>query len=136
MVLALILAFFFWIFAAICNAIMDTITYHWYKSIFNNSKFKAIWWNPEVSWKNKYVDTDPNKPIRKIIFGLFDRPFTDAWHTFKSLMIVFITLAMVFLAYSCIIYKPLIWHYFILFIIIGTIWNLIFNKFYNHELIK
>jgi hypothetical protein len=115
----------FIVLAAICNAVMDKITHHWDRSIFKQLK-NSVWWNPSISWKNKYVNRDYKNPIKKIIFGLFDKPFTDAWHTFKSLMIVFLCLAI------C-TYK--FYSYFD-FIILGTIWNLTFNLLYNKVLKK
>ena len=127
----------FWCLAAICNAIMDTITHHWDESIFAENKGiitrREQWWNPDYSWKNKYVDKDPRKPIRKI-FKSFDIPFTDAWHTFKSLMIIFLVVSLVFSWCSG---PPLLniwWVYLLDFILLGVIWNTIFNLFYNHLL--
>jgi hypothetical protein len=118
----------FLILAAICNAIMDTITHHWDESIFDRPVGKItkweMWWNPQYSWLNKYVDRNPKKPIRKIL-GIFDVPFTDAWHTFKSLMIVFITISI-----SCALFNTL-FPILISIIILGITWNLVFNLFYN-----
>lgn len=137
--------------AAICNAVMDNITHHWDESIFDKpkggiSKFE-MWWNPQYSWINKYVDRDMNKPIKKIFFGLFDKPFTDAWHTFKSAMIVFICLSLASLVTGFIMLdiidivlispKIILSLIFTLIVIIyGTVWNLTFNLFYNKILKK
>ena len=103
----MVYSFLFLILAAICNAIMDTITHHWDISIFDKPPEEItkydFWWNPDYSWINKYVNKDSHNKIRKICFGLFDRPFTDAWHTFKSLMIVFIILSILTFDCNCII---------------------------------
>jgi len=82
----MIVALILWILAAMCNAIMDTLVHHFDTSIFKNKD--RMFWDPAISWRNKYVDRDSTKSIRKL--WIFDYPvaFTDAWHFFKSLMIV------------------------------------------------
>jgi hypothetical protein len=97
--------------ASICNSIMDTLTHHFSQSIFRNKNEE--FWNPNVSWK-----------------FAFYLPYTkykvDAWHLLKSAMIIFICLAIVFGNKLNIID----------FILLGTLWNIVFNIFYNHLLIS
>ena len=100
------------IFAAICNAVMDNIKDHWYKSVFNSKRFNRQWWDPEVSWQNK---------SKRIVW------ISDAWHLFKSLMIIL-------LCASIVTYTPLFGLWDIL--IFGTVWNLTFSLFYNKILIR
>lgn len=123
----------FIILAAICNAVMDAITHHWDESIFDKPKGGIskweMWWNPQYSWINKYKDRDSKKPIRKIL-GLFDVPFTDAWHTFKSSMIVLIVLSIITFNKDIIWFNTW-WFYCFILIIYGFAWNLTFNLFYN-----
>jgi hypothetical protein len=115
------------ILAAICNGVMDNITHHWSTSKLN--KYNEKFWNPELSWKNKYIDNDPKKGYKKL-FWKIEKPvaLTDAWHLFKSLMIIFVCLAIV-------LYTPLIIFY-IDFVILGILWNIIFNLFYDKILKK
>ena len=110
-------------FSAICNAVMDVCSFHYSTSIF--SKFNPQWWNPEISWRNKYVGGDPSQGFRKCFFGLLDYPtfLTDAWHFFKSSMICLFCAAIV-------LYKPVLGP-LIDFVIIGVIWNVAFNVCYN-----
>lgn len=110
--------------AAICNAVMDVCSFHYHKSIFVKRDFK--WWNPEFSWRNKYVGGDPKLGFRKCFFGLFNYPtfLTDAWHFFKSSMITL-------LCASVVLYKPVLGP-LIDFSIAGVIWNLAFNLCYNN----
>lgn len=111
--------------AAICNAIMDTITYHWYSSMFCGN-VNRIWWDPEISWRNKYNQGQVYNGLRK--WWIFDVPCTDAWHTFKNLMIVLIVLSIV--TFDCKIIR--FWYeYIIMIIAYGLMWNLTFNLFYN-----
>lgn len=99
-------------FAAIANAIMDNLVHHYYKSIFNNSEFDPKFWNPDISWIRE--------PLARTGYKL------DAWHIFKSAMIVFMVLAVIS-------YSPIL-GWFGDLCIYGLAWNLIFNLFYNHVL--
>jgi hypothetical protein len=91
----------FIILAAICNAVMDVLQFHFHTSVF---KYMGKLWNPDISWK-----------VAKML------PFTkyklDAWHIFKSMMIVFLLFAMYGFSW---------W-----FVVGGIVWNLTFNLFYN-----
>jgi hypothetical protein len=118
----------FWVLAAICNACMDTLAHHYYTSIFykpsniNNAKWISFF-NPDISSISAYT-----------------LPYTkykvDAWHLFKSSMIIFLALSITFAWMSG---PPLLniwWYYLGFFILLGIIWNGIFNIFYNHLLLK
>jgi hypothetical protein len=114
MILSLTILFF--ILAAICNACMDKLAWHFHKSVFN--KLDPNFWNPNVSWRTA-----------KII------PFTkyklDAWHLFKSAMIIFICIAW---AIAFCYGKSSINNFcFVLALIAfaGLIWNITFNLFFN-----
>lgn len=128
------LAAMFLILAAACNACMDTLQFHYYTSVFNRSGQKdwMQWWNPEVSWKNKYIDGDPRHGKKKTIIF-----FTDAWHMFKSLMVVFLALSSYFMWQSDFHITRMPFVDFGLYLIAyGIIWNTVFNLFYNHLLLK
>jgi hypothetical protein len=112
----------FVILAAICNAVMDKISFHYYKSIF--VKYKPFFWYPQVSWKNKYINGNPCYGRRKFLVFNLHPAFTDAWHLFKSLMIVFLVSAIIF-------YDP-IFCILIDFIIFGIAWNVVFVQFFNN----
>jgi len=90
--------------AAIFNSIMDTLFDHFNVSIFKN--LNPNLWNPMISWKTS-----------KTILGYH----VDAWHIFKSIMIILLIL-------SIICYKQLINPY-LDFLIFGISWNIIFNIF-------
>jgi hypothetical protein len=68
------------IISGVCEAIMDTLNFHYHTSIF--TKFNPQFWNPELSWKNKYVD---GSKIKKWAFKTVLVFTTDAWHLFKVL---------------------------------------------------
>lgn len=125
----------FVVLAAICNAIMDVSLFHYYYSIL--TKLSSRWWNGANSWANKYIDNDPSKGRRKCFFGLLNLPvqFTDSFHLFKSLMIVFMMCAIAFAPKNIFGIENWIF-YSVIIIIFGTAWNLTFNLFYNKILRK
>ena len=113
--------------AAICNAVMDVISFHYKQSIF--TKYNPQWWNPAISWKNKYIDWDNDVRMEKVIYigNLFSIKYptflTDAWHFFKSLMIVL-------LGFAIVLYVPVV-NIYVDIILVGLAWNLVFDVFYN-----
>ena len=74
------------IIAAISNAIMDKLAHHYKRSIFAKRKNQA-WWDPNISWKNKYKNLDPKQGPKfwgaTTIFVFT----TDAWHFFKWILL-------------------------------------------------
>jgi hypothetical protein len=101
----------FLILAAMFNAVMDSVEYEtaFEKSIF--SSLNPKWWCKSISWE--YVKFLPLTKYRP-----------DAWHLAKSSMVVCVVLAVVFSIDT--VYKlPQ-------FVLLGLIWNMSFNLFYNH----
>ncbi len=109
------------VLASICNAVMDVTQFHFHKSIFKNDLFNGQWWNGQVSWRNKYINGDLKQ-------GRTATPvwFTDAFHFFKSSMILLLGIAIV-------VYEP-IFHPIVDLAIIGLSWNTFFVLFYKHIL--
>ena len=101
----------FLVLAAMFNALMDSVEYEtaFEKSIFY--KLNPKWWCKSISWE--YVKFLP-----------FTKYRPDAWHLAKSSMVVFIVLAIVVAA-------P-VSHPLPHFVLLGLIWNMSFNLFYNH----
>jgi hypothetical protein len=98
--------------AAVCNAVMDMVeNENFSSSVF--SKLNPRWWYKRESWKW----------ARKVFGWKF-----DAWHLFKSVMIIFISLSMVY-------YTPIIGNLLDI-IIYGVVWNAIFILFYHKILRK
>lgn len=105
-------AFVFVILAALCNAVMDTcetlISYN--ASKLNKWGFDRNVWCKPISASANFI------PFTKYRF--------DAWHIFKSLMVVFMVLAIIN-------YQPLI-SPIVDFILFGIAWNAPFNLLYNY----
>jgi hypothetical protein len=111
--------------AAICNAVMDICKDKYSTSIFKHGN--PYFWDGTVSWKSKYVNYDVKQ-------GRNNTPvwFTDAWHLFKSLMIVFLAIGLQLASQ----YFTPIYSYLEAVVIFGLVWNLTFNLFYNKLLRK
>lgn len=70
------------IISGVANAVMDKIQFHFHDSIFRNM---GSWefWNPEVSWSNKWKDGCKDKGERFFLSSTVLVFTTDAWHLFK-----------------------------------------------------
>jgi hypothetical protein len=72
----------FFIIAAVSESIMDTLQFHYYNSIFKSFK-NELFWNPEISWKNKYKNGNPLDGERFLFSKTLFVGLTDGWHLFK-----------------------------------------------------
>lgn len=125
------LSLLFFVLAAIANSVMDTSVHH-----YSTSKFKTLdrfFWDGEISWKNKYINGDPKLGRVRWYFGLV-KPvqLTDAFHLFKSLMIILLSLSITtfdigFFSISeySLISFPLV------VLLYGFLWNTTFSLFYD-----
>ena len=122
--------------AGICNAIMDTILFHWDKSIFKGSKLE--WWaNPEVSYKNKWKNHSNSEdgekfPGSSTIFVFI----TDLWHFAQSFMITFFVLGALFYDGIVVIKGYPLVSLLIDFIILKSVFSLTFELFWSKILKK
>lgn len=73
------------------NGTMDKLQFHYNKSVFPKGQEKLLWlgeeyWNPAISWKNKYKDwpSDPRPAFPGATTWLVS--LTDAWHLLKTMM--------------------------------------------------
>ena len=73
--------------AGAANGIMDDLQFHYADTVF--AKFEnQRFWNPEISWTNKYAHDKEGviiKPLKPAFIGstTFLVSLTDAWHLFK-----------------------------------------------------
>lgn len=122
--------------AAICNAYMDIwmIRYMILNENMEN-QLNPNWWsfNPKAKWFNGEYSGKKANNILLAKIGIkttwLSTNCNDAWHFFKSLMIVLLCTAIIlFVSYN---------HTFISktieLIILGAIWNLTFNLIYNNK---
>ena len=95
----LVLGLVCFVLMGISEAVMDTLQFHFFKSIFSNFK-KQLFWDPVVSWRNKYKNGDPDKGPKfpfstTLLVGL-----TDGWHFFKLLRNLFLFVGVLLLVLS------------------------------------
>lgn len=127
-----ILVLFLISLAAISNSIMDKISFHFWKFRFKH--LNRQWWDPQVSWKNKYIDKNPKKGFKYLDLKIFKIKYpiflTDAWHFFQTLMLLFFFLAMIVPDPESITRFNLIEK----LLLYGTTYILVFNFFFNNYL--
>ena len=68
---------------------MDTLQFHYSQSVFKKSE-NQLFWNPDLSWENKYKRDGEGSLIRPLTPKFFGSTTflvfaTDAWHLLKEL---------------------------------------------------
>lgn len=121
----------FYLLNVICDAVMDTLSFKFSTSIFQ--KYNAQFWNPAISYLNKYVDNTVAKGLKQFsILGIkitYPAALTDAWHLFKEIRELFTGLAIVSALFvTATISIPLLIVYLVaLSVIRGYVFNLLFD---------
>lgn len=108
--------------AGIFKAIIDTLQFHFETSIFKN--FNQKWWNPSISWKNKWKNGDPKQGERFLGSSTIFVSLTDAWHFFQHLLIFCLIL-------SIVTYSKLSCLRIIDFLIFYTVFTVTFEIFFS-----
>lgn len=120
------IGFLLFIMAGACEAIMDTLQFHYDISIFKNFKNQTFW-DPKISWINKYKNNDPLKGEKFFLSKSLLVGLTDAWHFFKLLRTLFIFTGIYFLLIPCGLKSECL-----LFVIIARVlFGLSFTYFYD-----
>lgn len=114
------------ILASILNAAMDTLNARYHRSVFYNGKWPNFnkFTNPASSWQNKWKGG--NRDNGELFFGssTFLVWTTDAWHLFKTLMLLCFSIAIV--TYTPIIH-PLI-DAIAYWIVFGVVFELFWSR--------
>jgi hypothetical protein len=92
--------FLLFILSGMFEAVMDKLQFHYDLSIFKNFK-NQLFWDPKISWKNKYEDGDPMKGERFFLSKSLFVGVTDAWHLFKLFRTLTIFAGIYFLFIPC-----------------------------------
>ena len=64
---------------------MDVLSFHWGKFKDKHRKANSFFWNPTLSYVNKYKDNNPKKGAKYFGSTTFLVFTTDAWHLMKWL---------------------------------------------------
>ena len=114
------------IFSGLSEAVMDTLQFHFYKSPF--VKYNPQFWNPQLSWINKYKKGDPSLgpkfPGSTTIFVAL----TDGWHSFKLLRNLFLFVGLCLVAIPCLNINYVIIYFITARILYGISFQLLFKK--------
>ncbi len=69
--------------SGICKGIQDQTMFHW--GLSWTKYLKGLFWNPLISWKNKYKNGDPKQGPKFWGSTTFLVAITDAWHLFGGI---------------------------------------------------
>ena len=124
MILLTILGLLFFAAASVSEAIMDKIQFHYDISIFSQYKYKQTFWNPNLSWVNKWKDSSAKE--EKFLGSSSIFVFTtDAWHLFKFFRNTFLFIGLPLLSFGSI---NIILAAILARIIYGLVFTICFDK--------
>lgn len=93
------LSIIFLVLVGVLQGVMDTLNFHYPSSLFARLKHPQFW-DPDLSWKNKYAKADGNEVwINKPRFFGSETFFvwlTDGWHLAEFMRNAAIVLAVLF----------------------------------------
>jgi len=122
------IGFLLFILSGMFEAVMDKLQFHYDLSIFKNFK-NQLFWDPKISWKNKYEDGDPMKGERFFLSKSLFVGFTDAWHLFKLFRTLTIFAGIYFLFIPCVTKYMCLMFVIIARILFGLSFTLFFKIF-------
>jgi hypothetical protein len=109
------------IVAVAANVVMDELHTH-YERFFQKviPKKWDSWWNPSVSWQNKYI---AKSKILTFIFSTLLSFCTDAWHFFKMIFLTSAVLIGLLLENGGLKW----WQYGVELLAIGLVWGIMWE---------
>lgn len=122
------IGFFLFLLAGMFEAVMDKLQFHYYLSIFKNFK-NQLFWNPNISWRNKYKDGNPTEGEKFFLSKTLLVGFTDAWHLFKLLRTLSIFVGIYFLFIPCVTKMECLIFVIIARVLFGLSFTLFFRLF-------
>lgn len=82
--------------AGMSKGVSDTLQFHYPKSVFASLKSQEQYWNPAISWKNKYKDYDNGQQGEAFLFSRSLLVWlTDAWHLAQTIQTLAWALAVI-----------------------------------------
>lgn len=130
------LIIFLIIIASIADSVLDSLQFHYSISIFKKFKNQQFF-NPELSWKNKWKLDEKGNIIGEKFLGssTIFTSLTDAWHFFKFIMLTSLFATIV-------LYKPIIElngdfvELVVNFILLRAIYGVVFEFVFSRILVK
>lgn len=109
------------VLAGVSEAVMDKLNFHYENSVFK--RLKGSFWDPSISWQNKWKEGDKNKGERFFGSSTFLVFLTDGWHLFKvihtTLLVSFCFLA------------PVWWMLIICYLLKKVVFELFFRRIFE-----
>ena len=118
--------------AAMSEAIMDNLQFHYFKSIFKDREAQQFW-NPLISWSNKYKNGEKNQGEKFIGSTTLFVGLTDAWHLFKLINHTCLFIGLSVLAFQLDSVKELIVVTCIARMIYGFVFTIFFDSILNKD---
>ncbi|MEL6658967.1 MAG: hypothetical protein AAFP77_16140 [Bacteroidota bacterium] len=115
--------------AGFFNGVCDKLQFHFKRSFAKD--WNPFYWDPQISWKNKYKNQDPKQGPAFLGSTTFLVAFTDAWHLSKLIQMACFRLAIVLL-----FAKPVVWStiaYLVLWIIQAGGFHLVYTLLNQKE---
>ena len=94
--------------AGVFEGYMDVLQFHWGKFL-KNHKCNVWYWNPKLSWENKYKDNDPKKGEKFLGSTTVMVFLTDGWHLMKWFRNISLFSSLPFFVYNYIPISNNIW---------------------------
>jgi hypothetical protein len=114
------------------KAIMDKLQFHYHKCIFkiNPVKYDQKFWDPTLSWENKYKEGSMTEPkfLGSTTYFVF---LTDAWHLFQMIMLLSLFIGISLTAYYSGSFIYMIIKVIVLRSFFGLSFSIFFNKILN-----
>jgi hypothetical protein len=119
--------------AGASKAIMDNLQFHFNRSIFKDVlKYNRKFWDPSVSWENKYKEGSMTEPkfFGSTSYFVF---MTDAWHLFQMIMFLCMFIGIAITSYYSGSFIFMVLKVAILRSFFGLTFTLFFNKYLNEK---
>ena len=121
--------------AGFFKAVMDKLQFHWHRSIFavNPVRYRELFWNPEISWANKY-EVGTNYKVEKFKFSTTLLVFlTDAWHLAQMSMTLLLFVGIGLVGYSSDSFFELILYVSSARVLYGVVFELSFKHLLEYN---
>ena len=108
----------------VTSAAMDTVSHHYAGSVFESFGYDQFF-DPSISWLNKYKDCDPSKGEAFLFASTWLSWTTDFWHMAKFAMLNCLTIAAL----------PKMskwWHYVVAFVSLRVAFQIGFTLCYDY----
>lgn len=118
--------------AGMSKAIMDKLQFHYHKCIFKFDpvRYNQNFWDPTLSWSNKYKEGSMTEPkfFGSTSYFVF---LTDAWHLFQMLMLICLFIGIAIVSFYSVSFIFMMIKVIILRLFFGLSFTLFFNRFLN-----